>query len=136
MRSSRFRDQLSQARGDGRPLSSVWYDSSELPRIQVFSMLDERGNMNFEVYADAAGKYRWRLKGGNGQIVASSGESFASKSNAERAAEGFKGSAKTATYTVFGSDKAWYWNAKASNGERDCFRRRVVRFGGQRSACS
>jgi uncharacterized protein len=74
--------------------------------------------MNFEVYADAAGKYRWRLKGGNGQIVASSGESFASKSNAERAAEGFKASAKTATYTVFGSGTAWYWNAKASNGEK------------------
>ena len=27
---------------------------------------------NFEVYEDAAGKYRWRLKAGNGEIVASS----------------------------------------------------------------
>lgn len=41
----------------------------------------------FEIYEDAAGKYRWRLKAGNGEIVASSGEAFASKANAERAAQ-------------------------------------------------
>lgn len=35
----------------------------------------------FEVYEDAADKFRWRLKAGNGEIVASSGESFASKEN-------------------------------------------------------
>jgi uncharacterized protein YegP (UPF0339 family) len=37
----------------------------------------------FEVYADTGGHYRWRLKASNGQTVASSGESFASKSNAK-----------------------------------------------------
>ena len=46
--------------------------------------------MTFVVYEDSAGKYRWRLKGGNGEIVATSGEAFANKSNADRAAEGFK----------------------------------------------
>jgi uncharacterized protein YegP (UPF0339 family) len=44
----------------------------------------------FEVYEDQAGHYRWRLKASNGQIVASSGESFASKSNAKEAAENVK----------------------------------------------
>ena len=41
----------------------------------------------FEVYADQGGSYRWRLVASNGQTVGSSGESFASKSNAKEAAE-------------------------------------------------
>ena len=49
--------------------------------------------MKFEVYADAAGKYRWRLIAGNGQIVASSGESFSDKSSATRAAQNVKDNA-------------------------------------------
>ena len=41
----------------------------------------------FEIYADAGGSYRWRLVAANGQTVASSGESSASKSNAREAAD-------------------------------------------------
>lgn len=41
----------------------------------------------FEVYADKGGKHRWRARSSNGKIVASSGEAFASKSNAQRAAD-------------------------------------------------
>jgi uncharacterized protein YegP (UPF0339 family) len=73
--------------------------------------------LKFEVYADTGGHYRWRLWSGSNKVAAS-GESFASKSNAERAANGFKSSAKTAKYTITGSGSAWYWNAKASNGEK------------------
>lgn len=73
--------------------------------------------MRFEVYPDTGGHYRWRLWSGSNR-VAVSGESFASKYNAERAANGFKSSAKTANYTVFGSGQKWYWNAKATNGEK------------------
>lgn len=50
----------------------------------------------FEIYADVSGKYRWRLKDGNGQKVASSGESFDSRSNAKRAAENVKSTAPSA----------------------------------------
>lgn len=46
--------------------------------------------MKFEVYADSGGKYRWRLRASNGQVVATSGESFASKANAKAAAENIK----------------------------------------------
>ena len=46
--------------------------------------------MRFEIYADDSGKYRWRLVASNGQTVASSGESFASKSSAREAAENIK----------------------------------------------
>jgi uncharacterized protein YegP (UPF0339 family) len=52
--------------------------------------------MKFEIYGDASGSYRWRLVASNGQIVASSGESFASKANARRAAENVKDNAAKA----------------------------------------
>ena len=51
----------------------------------------------FEIYADAAGLYRWRLKAANGQTVASSGESFDSQANATRAAENVKANAGSAS---------------------------------------
>ncbi len=50
----------------------------------------------YDVYADAAGKYRWRAWRGSDK-VASSGEAFASKSNAERAAENVRQNAGRAT---------------------------------------
>jgi uncharacterized protein YegP (UPF0339 family) len=53
--------------------------------------------MKFEIYADASGAYRWRLRASNGQIIASSGESFASKANATRAAENVRDGAAGAT---------------------------------------
>ena len=52
--------------------------------------------MKFEIYADTGGNYRWRLRASNGQIVASSGESFASKGNAREAAENVKARAGSA----------------------------------------
>jgi uncharacterized protein YegP (UPF0339 family) len=52
--------------------------------------------MKFEIYADAGGHYRWRLVASNGKTVASSGESFDSKSNAIRAAENVKENAAKA----------------------------------------
>jgi len=47
-------------------------------------------NPKFEIYLDAAKKYRWRLKDSNSVIIASSGESFASKANATAAAQNVK----------------------------------------------
>lgn len=40
-------------------------------------------NERFEVYKDAQKQYRWRLKGGNGEIVATS-EAYTTKANANR----------------------------------------------------
>lgn len=41
----------------------------------------------FEIYRDAAGSFRWRLKAVNGRIVGDSGEGYDSRPNARRAAE-------------------------------------------------
>jgi uncharacterized protein YegP (UPF0339 family) len=51
---------------------------------------------HFEIYEDSGGHYRWRIKSANGQIVASSGEGFASRANAVRAAENVKANAGSA----------------------------------------
>lgn len=70
------------------------------------------------VYSDTTGKSRWRLKASNGQTVASSGESFASHSNAVRAAQAFKSSARTANFEVYKDSGGNYrWRVKATNGQ-------------------
>jgi len=50
----------------------------------------------FEVYESKDGLYRFRLKGANGEIVASS-EGYSSRENAKRGAETVKRIAPTAT---------------------------------------
>ncbi len=53
--------------------------------------------MKFQIYRDAGGSYRWRLIAANGQNIASLGESFASKANAQRAAENVRDNAGKAS---------------------------------------
>ena len=50
----------------------------------------------FQIYTDAAGRYRWRLKDGDGEKVASSADSYASRSDAKLAAQLVKGTAPDA----------------------------------------
>lgn len=50
----------------------------------------------FQIYTDAAGRYRWRLKDGDGEKVASSADSYASRLDAKLAAELVKGTAPDA----------------------------------------
>ncbi|MCL2315546.1 MAG: DUF1508 domain-containing protein [Actinomycetia bacterium] len=49
----------------------------------------------FEVYQDKAGKFRFRLKAGNGQVVAV-GEDYESKSNAIKGCEAVQRAAEDA----------------------------------------
>jgi uncharacterized protein YegP (UPF0339 family) len=53
-------------------------------------------NARFVIYEDKADEYRWRLVSSNGQVTASSGQHFASKFDARRAAEQVKDHASTA----------------------------------------
>jgi len=50
----------------------------------------------FQIYADASGKYRWRLKDGDGEKVALSGDSYAIKWDGKLAAQLVKGTAPDA----------------------------------------
>jgi uncharacterized protein YegP (UPF0339 family) len=62
-----------------------------------FGLGRRSAEVKFQIYAGSDGQYRWRLVATNGQTVATSGESFASKANATRAAENVKENAGKAT---------------------------------------
>ena len=53
----------------------------------------------FEVYVDKAGKYRFRLKAGNGEVVAS-GEAYESKQGALRGVDAVQRAAADAKIVV------------------------------------
>lgn len=70
----------------------------------------------FEVANDQGGKACWWLYAGNNELVAWSGQSFASLSNARRAAAEFKVGAKTARYDVYlDAGGSWRWRAWRSS---------------------
>lgn len=50
----------------------------------------------FDAYQDLVGKWRWRLRGGDGRTVATSGESYETHWRALRAAEDVRGTAAAA----------------------------------------
>lgn len=51
----------------------------------VERLRDGIDELEFDVYEDNAGEYRWRLRGGNQQIIADSGEGYDSRDGAEEA---------------------------------------------------
>lgn len=55
-----------------------------------------------DVYEDAAGEYRWRLVAGNGEIIADSGEGYATRWNATRAVDTVSTVAESADRLDFG----------------------------------
>ncbi len=74
--------------------------------------------MAMEVYKDGGGKARWRLKSSNGQTVATGGESYASASNATRAAQAFLSNAGVSTFDVYADSGGGHrWRATARNGQ-------------------
>jgi uncharacterized protein len=48
--------------------------------------------MKFEVYKDKKGEHRWRLRHGNGNILATSSEGYASKASAMKCIENVQAS--------------------------------------------
>ena len=58
----------------------------------------------FDAYEDLVGKWRWRLLGGDGRTVATSGESFDSHWHALRAAEDVRGAAACAPISSVPAD--------------------------------
>ena len=52
--------------------------------------------MKFEIYRDAKEGYRWRLKSGNGQIIATSGQGYKAKADCKSAIDVIMRDAATA----------------------------------------
>ncbi|WP_435346801.1 YegP family protein [Haloarchaeobius sp. HRN-SO-5] len=79
----------------------------------------------FELYEDAAERYRWRLVASNGEIVADSGEGYATRSSAREAVSRIQDDAPDAVlpsfddthFEVFEDAAGQYrWRLVASNG--------------------
>ena len=68
--------------------------------------------MYFRIGNDKAGDPSWWLYAANHSQVAWAGESFASTSNARRAAQSFQAGAKTARYDIYADSGGHYrWQA-------------------------
>jgi uncharacterized protein len=53
--------------------------------------------MTFEIYKDAKGEFRWRLKATNGQIIATGGQGYSAKADCKHAIESIQKHAAAAT---------------------------------------
>ena len=56
--------------------------------------------MKFEVYKDKKGEHRWRLRHGNGNILATSSEGYAAKASAMKCIENVQNSASAPIETL------------------------------------
>jgi uncharacterized protein YegP (UPF0339 family) len=76
--------------------------------------------LKFEIYQDAAKEYRWRLKAGNGEILATAGQGYKAKVDCQKGVERIKENVASdkLKFEVY-QDKAmeFRWRLKAANGQ-------------------
>src|SRR5262245_14184035 len=74
----------------------------------------------FEIYADKGGEFRWRLKGGDGATLATSGEGYKEHGDCKKMVERIQSEIKgdKLSFEVY-EDKAkeHRWRLKAKNGD-------------------
>lgn len=81
----------------------------------------QAADWTFEIYQDAKQEHRWRLKNGDGDVMATAGQGFASKKSCEQSVENFKNKAGTDPKVKFEVYKdnggKSRWRLIASNGQ-------------------
>jgi uncharacterized protein YegP (UPF0339 family) len=82
----RSRWRLKSSNGQTIASAGQSYATASSARRAANAFKANAGKSTFAVYADSAGKHRWRATARNGQTVAASGEAFGSRSSAKRAA--------------------------------------------------
>lgn len=76
--------------------------------------------MKFELYADKAGEFRWRLKAANGAILATGGQGYKAKADAQHGIELVQksGTDDRMKYEFYEDAKKEHrWHLKAANGQ-------------------
>ncbi|TQQ79000.1 DUF1508 domain-containing protein [Halonotius roseus] len=96
------------------------------PADEAFEPVSEvESQATVELYEDAAGEYRWRLRHDNGNLIGDGSEGYSSKSNAKRAVERVRELVAPADYLRFDptgfevyTDNAeqWRWRLVHKNG--------------------
>ena len=56
----------------------------------------DQAAMRFELYRDSRGRFRWRLKAGNGRVIATANEAYNTKAACRQAIERVRSGAATA----------------------------------------
>jgi uncharacterized protein YegP (UPF0339 family) len=81
---------------------------------------DEKDKLKFEVYKDKAGEFRWRLKAANGATLATGGQGYKAKADAQRGIEIVQKSASDdkLKYEFYDDAKKEHrWRLKGANGQ-------------------
>ncbi len=81
---------------------------------------DQTPRLKFELYQDASKDYRWRLKAGNGEELATPGQGYKAKADAQNSIDRIKKDAATdkIKFEVYEDNaKQSRWRLKASNGQ-------------------
>ena len=91
----RLADDLDEARAAA--------EAAETARSELEDRLDSvyASQARFEIYQDTAGGWRWRLRHRNGNLVASSGEGYTRKHNAQKGLASVRSNAPGATTLLF-----------------------------------
>jgi uncharacterized protein YegP (UPF0339 family) len=78
----------------------------------------QEDRLKSEVYQDAAQDFRWRLKAGNGEVLATAGQGYKAKADCAKGVERLKAEADKLAYEDYQDDaKEFRWRAKAPNGQ-------------------
>jgi len=78
----------------------------------------DAARLKFEVFQDAAKEFRWRLKAGNGEILATAGQGYKAKADCTKGVERIKTEADKLAFEVYeDNSKEFRWRAKAANGQ-------------------
>ena len=76
-------------------------------------------DLKFEIYQDAAKEFRWRLKDGDGKVLAKAGQGYTAKETAQKGVKLIQaeadGKLKFEVYEDKG--KEFRWRAKSPNGQ-------------------
>jgi uncharacterized protein YegP (UPF0339 family) len=75
--------------------------------------------LKFEIYQDASKEYRWRLKAGNGEILATSGQGYKAKADCKNGVDRIqKDVATKLKFESYEDAKGEFrWRLKATNGQ-------------------
>jgi uncharacterized protein YegP (UPF0339 family) len=96
-------------------LSLMTLTVAQLPTVLV---AQDKDRLKFEVYQDASKEFRWRLKAGNGEVLATAGQGYKAKTDCQKGVQRIKTEYDKLAFEVY-EDNAneFRWRAKAANGQ-------------------
>lgn len=99
----------------------AWDDLVETAEYLILALgpgAQRADRASFEIYRDAHGQYRWRLKAPNGRVLAASADSYASASTGRGAAARWRERSTASKYTIDIDEVGNFrWRASSRNGQ-------------------